>query len=78
MTFDGMSKAELALSRIAITALHGRLMSVETKCDSCQSRGGRYNAERVFESFCRHWQATIPPDVLPVGCDAWTYESIPF
>lgn len=41
---------------------------VEKNCRSC------WNAEAVADKrwMCHKWNALIPPEVIPQGCDAWT------
>lgn len=76
---DPMKRAQL------ITTLEGMLQSAralepDKKCVSCMhfyEQVDRSTGE-VFPPVCRKAKAKIPVEILPVGCEAWDFDDIPF
>lgn len=67
-----MNKTELkALTDLFAREL-SRMQSIKVSCQSCEHYSFRSGPE------CAKWQSRPPPDVMPVGCDEWTYDHVPF
>ncbi len=66
------TKREIALARADLERQIAFLDSIHTGCGSCQHYGGRGIG-------CKLAGGQEPPDdVLPVGCDSWLWDQIPF
>lgn len=75
-----MNKAELerqtGAARLAheMAEKHYRMVaSIKVECESCEFFAGLTRAR-----LCQKWGATPPPEVIPVGCEEWVYDLIPF
>lgn len=67
-----MNKAELKIRVELHDRELSRLRSIKVHCQSCE--------HYCFTTLprCRKFEVTIPPEVVPVGCDEWNYDFIPF
>lgn len=45
---------------------------IEEKVGHCE------NCERFMAGYCGHWEAEVPAEVQPTGCDNWSMDLIPF
>lgn len=50
-----------------------RLRDIKVQCQSCEHYYAYNN-----RPCCDKFKVTIPPEVVPVGCDDWTYDFVPF
>jgi len=67
-----MNKAELKIRVELHERELSRLQDIKVQCQSCE--------HYVYYSkpHCKKFEASPPPDVVPVGCDEWSYDFIPF
>ena len=48
------------------------LRSINTGCAGCD------HFADDLQSFCSHWMDNVPADHQKAGCDAWTFDEVPF
>lgn len=67
-----MTKTELGIRVELFERELTRLRAIKVHCQSCEHYGYK------IKPACAKYEADIPPDVVPVGCDEWSYDFIPF
>ena len=63
-----MTRIELDVQRTALRRMLTTLDAVKVECRTCVAWVG---------STCEKY-GPPPPEVVPVGCDEWTFDQIPF